>query len=299
MLSLGFGLVEIGSVTPLAQPGNPKPRVFRLEEDRAIINRYGFNSRGHEYVRGRLATAAASMPRGRLLGVNLGKNKTSDDAAADYCAGVRALGPYAGYLVVNVSSPNTPGLRDLQQRDQLTRLLRAVRTEVDLLPQPRPPLVLKMSPDVDAAGRKDIAAVALTERVDGIIVSNTTISRPPPPVVVKMLPGMEPAERIEIAAVGLTGKADGVAVSHTAAARRVSLKSPLQSESGGLSGPPLKDLSTETLRDMYRLTKGRVTLIGAGGVSSGADAYDKLRAGASAVQLYTALVYEGPTVVAR
>lgn len=299
MLSLGFGMVEVGSVTPLPQPGNPKPRVFRLEEDRAVINRYGFNSRGHEYVRGRLSAAAASIPRGKLLGVNLGMNKTSDDAAADYCAGVRALGRYAGYLVVNVSSPNTPGLRDLQQREKLSELLRAVRAEVDALPQPRPPLVLKMSPDVDAAGRRDIASVALAERVDGIIVSNTTVSRPLAPLVLKMPPDLGAAERIDVAVVGLPERPDGIIVSNVTVSPPIALKSTIQCEAGGLSGAPLMDLSTETLRDMYRLTKGRITLIGAGGVGSGADAYAKLRAGASAVQLYTALVFEGPTVVAR
>jgi dihydroorotate dehydrogenase len=226
-------------------------------------------------------------------------NKTSVDAAADYCAGVRALGRYAGYLVVNVSSPNTPGLRDLQQREQLTQLLRAVRAEVDALPQPRPPLVLKMSPDVDAAGRRDIAAVALAEKVDGIIVSNTTVTRPGAPLVLKMPAAVGAAEPVDVAVVGLPERADGIIVSNFSISRPQALKSSAQFEAGGLSGAPLMDLSTETLRDMYRLTKGRITLIGSGGISSGADAYAKLRAGASAVQLYTALVYEGPTVVAR
>lgn len=257
LLAIGFGMVEVGSITPLPQPGNPRPRVFRLEEDRAVINRYGFNSLGHAVADVQLKAAAARVPQGRLLGVNLGKNKTSEDAAADYCAGVRALGRHAGYIVINVSSPNTPGLRNLQGKTQLSALLQAVRAEVDSLPLPRPPLVLKIAPDVTHAERVDIASVALAERVDGIIVSNTTVTRP------------------------------------------ASLSSPHKAEAGGLSGSPLKELSTEVLRDMYRLTKGKVALVGVGGVSSGADAYAKIRAGASAVQIYTAMAFEGPTIVPR
>jgi len=257
LLSMGFGSVEVGSITPKPQPGNPRPRVFRLEEDRAVINRYGFNSCGHDAAVARLSLAAKTIPAGRLLGINLGKNKTSEDAAADYCAGVRSLGPFAGYLVINVSSPNTPGLRNLQGREELSHLLREVRKEVDNLPHPQPPLVLKMSPDVDKSECADIAEVALKARVDGIIVSNTTISRPE------------------------------------------SLKSKLKDEIGGLSGAPLMSRSTAVLQEMYKLTEGKITLIGVGGIDSGADAYEKIRAGASAVQLYTSLVYEGPTLVAR
>ena len=172
-------------------------------------------------------------------------------------AGVRALGGFADYLVVNVSSPNTPGLRALQRRDDLKQLLRAVRTAVDALPSPPPPLLLKIAPDLSAAEKADIAAVALGERVDGLIVSNTTISRPP------------------------------------------TLAAAAKTEGGGLSGAPLRDLATETVRDMYALTRGKLTIVGAGGVGSGRDAYDKIRAGASAVQLYTALVYDGPPLVPR
>ena len=257
LLGIGFGLVEIGSVTPKPQPGNAKPRVFRLPEDRAVINRYGFNSVGHADAAELLRARPAAAPGAGLLGVNLGKNKTSDDAAADYVAGVRALGGFADYLVVNVSSPNTPGLRALQRRDDLKQLLRAVRTAVDALPAPPPPLLLKIAPDLTAAEKADIAAVALGERVDGLIVSNTTISRPP------------------------------------------TLAAAAKTEGGGLSGAPLRDLATETVRDMYALTRGKLTIVGAGGVGSGRDAYDKIRAGASAVQLYTALVYDGPPLVPR
>ena len=258
LIGIGFGMVEIGSVTPLPQPGNPKPRVFRLPEDGAVINRYGFNSRGHAAAASNLgATAhAAGGSTDHMLGVNLGKNKTATDAVADYVEGVHALGRYADYLVVNVSSPNTPGLRDLQQRKELQELLRAVRAAVDALSPHSPPLVLKIAPDLTEAQRADIAAVVLSERVDGLIISNTTISRE-----------------------GLVGAAKG--------------------EVGGLSGAPLFEKSTAVLSDMYARTGGKVTLIGAGGVSSGREAYAKIRAGASAIQIYTALVYEGPPLVPR
>ena len=262
LMGVGFGLVEVGSVTPLPQPGNPKPRVFRLVEDRAVINRYGFNSCGHAGAAAHLAAWRDGEARGggKLLGVNLGKNKTSPSAADDYAAGVRALGGYADYIVVNVSSPNTPGLRDLQESKSLRALLRAVRAEVDALPAsgaPRPPLVLKIAPDLTEASRRDIAKLALAEKVDGLLISNTTVGRP---------------ETLSAAAAA---------------------------EAGGLSGAPLLDASTELLSDMYSRTGGKLTLIGAGGVSSGADAYRKIRAGASAVQLYSSLVYGGPPLVPR
>ena len=266
LMGVGFGLVEVGSVTPKPQPGNPKPRVFRLPEDGAVINRYGFNSCGHAAAAENLAgfrnfRDSSKEFSGRFLGVNLGKNKTSEDAAADYAAGVRELAQYADYLVVNVSSPNTPGLRALQEREQLRSLLRAVRKEMNALPKSTRrttplPLVLKVAPDLSDSQRADIAAVVLDERIDGLIVSNTTISRE-----------------------GLKGAAKG--------------------EAGGLSGKPLFEASTAVLADFYKRTKGKVTLIGAGGVSSGADAYAKIKAGASVVQLYTALAYDGPPLVPK
>jgi dihydroorotate dehydrogenase len=249
MLRLGFGFVEIGSVTPRPQPGNPAPRVFRLAEDEAVINRYGFNSDGLDAVARRLAARA----RRGLVGVNLGKNKETEDAGADYAAGARALAPLADYLVVNVSSPNTPGLRALQSRGSLEDLLRRVRAA---LPSPAPPLALKVAPDLAEADRDDIADVALASGLDAVIVSNTTIARP----------------------AGL----------RSAAAR----------ETGGLSGRPLFAPSTALLREMALRLRGRVALIGVGGIASGADAYAKIRAGAAAVQLYTALVYRGPRLVA-
>lgn len=253
LLRLGFGFVEVGSVTPRPQPGNPRPRVFRLPEDAGVINRYGFNSQGVEAVATRLAAFRAAGNLG-LVGVNLGKNKDSADAAADYALGARRLAPHADYLVVNVSSPNTPGLRALQGRGELERLMAAVHAA---LPEPAPPLLLKIAPDLTQADLEDIAAVALEAPLDGLIVSNTTVTRPD------------------------------------------SLRSRARHERGGLSGKPLFQLSTRVLSQVYRLTEGKLPLIGVGGVSSGADAYAKLRAGASLVQLYSALTYEGPALVAR
>ncbi len=251
-LGLGFGFVEIGSVTPEPQPGNPRPRLFRLPEDGAVINRMGFNSRGLEVARANLERRR----RRGVVGINLGKNKTSQDAAADYRKGVVALGPLADYLVVNVSSPNTPGLRALQGRAPLADLLGAVKAARDGLER-KPPLLLKIAPDLTDEDKADIAAVVLDLEIDGLIATNTTIARPD----------------------GLRGTRRG--------------------EAGGLSGRPLLAPSTRVLADMYRLTGGRIPLIGVGGVASGADAYAKIRAGASLVQLYSALVYGGPDLVTR
>lgn len=255
VLRLGFGFAEIGSVTPRPQAGNPKPRLFRLSEDRAVINRMGFNNDGVEAVARRLAG------RGTLpgpLGVNLGKNKDSADAAADYVRGVQALAPYADYLVVNVSSPNTPGLRALQGREPLAALIAAVkRARAETCPTAPPPLLVKIAPDLQSEDKADIAAVALASGIDGLIVSNTTLARPG------------------------------------------SLRGADRGEAGGLSGAPLFEPSTALLAEMYRLTQGRLPLIGVGGIASGADAYAKIRAGASLVQLYSALVFEGPGLVRR
>jgi len=255
MLGQGFGFVEVGTVTPKPQPGNAKPRLFRLGRDRGVINRLGFNGAGMEAV---LDNLAPRSRRSGPVGVNLGKNKTSDDAAADYVAGVRAFAGAADYLVVNVSSPNTPGLRALQGRDQLARLLDAVlAARAEAAPDNPPALLLKVAPDLTEDDKRDIAAVALEKNLDGLIATNTTIDRPP----------------------GLRGRHRG--------------------EAGGLSGTPLFAPSTRVLADFYALTEGRLALIGVGGVSSGAEAYAKIRAGASLVQLYTALVYEGPGLVRR
>ncbi len=255
MLGLGLGFVEVGSITPRPQPGNPKPRIFRLPEDGAVINRLGFNNGGLEAARRRLSAFRKSgAGRGGVVGVNLGKNKETADAAGDYVLGAAALGPLADYLVVNVSSPNTPGLRALQGRGELESLLGRV---IAALPDPAPPLLLKIAPDLTEEDKADIAAVCLDLGVSGIIATNTTIARPD------------------------------------------SLKGAARGEAGGLSGKPLFEASTAVLRDLYRLTEGKLPLIGVGGVTSGADAYRKIRAGASLVQLYTALIYRGPGLVPR
>lgn len=264
LLGMGFGFAEVGSITPLPQPGNPKPRMFRLPELGAVINRYGFNSKGVDDAAERLSAYRRSLltepwREVGLLGINLGKNKESEDAAADYCVGVAKLARYADYLVVNVSSPNTPGLRALQDRKALEGLVRKVKSARDSMrwgPAGPPPLLIKIAPDLTAADKSDIAAVALRTGVDGLVISNTTIARP----------------------------AEVQAHEHG-------------SEAGGLSGKPLFDMSTAVLSDMYRLTKGKLPIIGCGGVSNGYDAYAKIRAGASLVQCYTSFAYEGPRLV--
>jgi len=247
---LGFGFVEVGSITPRPQPGNPRPRVFRLAEDGAVINRYGFNSKGLDYAERQLARTRRD-PLPGPLGVNLGKNKTSADAGADYVEGARRLGPYADYLVVNVSSPNTPGLRALQDAEALRALLEPVRTAMpgDC------PLLLKVAPDLTEQDIDDIARVADSSLLEGLIVSNTTIERPG------------------------------------------SLSSALAQEAGGLSGRPLMARSTEVLAAFRRQVGPDLPLIGVGGIASGADAAAKKAAGATLVQLYTSLIYEGPAVI--
>lgn len=259
LLRLDFGFVEVGSITPRPQPGNQQPRLFRLPEDEAVINRLGFNSKG-------AGAAAEALARFRdkgksgivpgIVGVNLGKNRDSADAAADYVEGIERLARYADYLVVNVSSPNTPGLRALQGKTELTDLLQRVMAALaSTMPQDAPPLLLKVAPDLTEADIADIAAVALELRLGGLIATNTTIARP------------------------------------------AGLRSRHRDEVGGLSGRPLFEPSTRVLASLYRQTEGRLPLIGLGGVASGAEAYAKIRAGASLVQLYTALIYRGPALI--
>jgi dihydroorotate dehydrogenase len=250
MLQLGFGFVEVGTVTPRAQSGNPKPRIFLLDQDKAIINRLGFNSAGLDAVCDRLSRRV----RSGIVGVNLGRNRDSENAVDDYAGGIRRTVGLADYLVVNVSSPNTPGLRELQRRATLSDLLRRL-LELRGGTGCGVPLLVKIAPDLTPEERSDIAQVALDTGIDGLIVSNTTIARPP------------------------------------------SLVSRYAAEVGGLSGRPLFDPSTTLLADMYRLTRGRLPLIGVGGIASGGDAYAKIRAGASLVQFYTALVFAGPALV--
>jgi len=250
MLGMGFGLVEIGSVTPKPQEGNPRPRLFRLGEDRGVINRMGFNGAGLDAALARLG----ARPRQGFVGVNVGANKDSTNRKADYVTCATALAPHADYLVCNVSSPNTPGLRSLQGRLQLADLLKQVQDAIAVRPVP---LLVKIAPDATDHDLDDIVAVCRDLRIDGLIVGNTTLERP------------------------------------------ASLRSPQRKETGGLSGAPLMTLSTEVLRKTARRVEKRFPLIGTGGVGSGADAYAKIRAGASLVQLYSMLVYEGPPLVRR
>jgi len=259
MLDQGFGFVEVGSVTPRPQPGNDKPRLFRLESDRAVINRMGFNSEGHAAARARLQRR--DRARG-IVGVNLGKNKSTADAAADYVEGVRVFAGLADFLVINVSSPNTPGLRALQSPDALRDLL--VRTQSALSETISdqngggvPPLLLKIAPDLTDEDKADIAHVALEVGIDGLIVTNTTIARP-----------------------------DHLTSAHKA-------------EGGGLSGRALFDPSTRVLGEMYRATEGKIPLIGVGGIEDGRGAYEKILAGASLVELYSAMIYQGPGIAAK
>lgn len=254
LLRLGFGLVEVGTITPQPQPGNPRPRVFRLPEAGAVINRYGFNSAGHPAARARLL---ARRGRGGVVGVNLGANKDAGDRAADYVAGVEAFADCADYLAVNVSSPNTPGLRDLQAAaaldDLLARVLEA-RDRATERVRRRVPVLLKIAPDLDENGLDDTVRVARARNIDGMIVSNTTVDRPD---------GLGPAGR----------------------------------ETGGLSGRPLFGPSTRTLARVFLRSERQFPLVGVGGVENAAGALAKVRAGATLVQLYTALVYAGPSLV--
>jgi dihydroorotate dehydrogenase len=250
MLDLGFGFVEAGTVTPRPQAGNDRPRLFRLEEDGAVINRMGFNNGGHEQLLRRLGRRHG---RG-LLGVNIGANKDSSDRIGDYVTGVRAFGGIADYLTVNISSPNTPGLRGLQSRGELQNLLGRLNEARAAMPR-KVPMFLKIAPDLTDAELEDIAECSLGH-VDAVIISNTTLSRPV-------------------------------------------LQSRHRAEIGGLSGRPLFALSTRRLAQFYLLTNGLMPLIGAGGISDVETAWTKICAGASLLQLYSALVYQGPGLIAR
>jgi dihydroorotate dehydrogenase len=261
MLAAGFGFVEAGTVTPLPQPGNPKPRMFRLSADKAAINRLGFNGTGLAPYVDRISKRAkrAAASRGPF-GANIGKNKVTEDGAADYEIGIEAVAPYVDYLVTNISSPNTPGLRAMQGREILADMIgRVLHARARAVPEKdkQPPLIIKIAPDLTAAERSDIAAVILETGVDGITVANTTVQRP------------------------------------------ADMTDPQASEAGGLSGAPLFPIALEIVADMYRLTGGKVPIIGCGGVASGADAYAMIRAGASLVQFYTALVFRGPALIPR
>ena len=247
LMRAGFGFLEVGAATPRPQPGNPRPRAFRLPRHRAVINRYGFNNAGAEAIAARLA----ARPRGVPVGVNLGAGRDSPDRAADYVQVLRAVAGTADFATVNVSSPNTAGLRGLQAREALAALLHGVMAARG---RDGPPVMLKIAPDLGPAEIEDVAEVALEAGVDAIVATNTTLSR------------------------------EGVAGPHA-------------EEAGGLSGAPLFERSTRVLARLSVLLGGRIPLIGVGGVGSAAEAYTKIRAGASAVQLYTGLVYGGLSLV--
>jgi dihydroorotate dehydrogenase len=250
MLALGFGFVEVGTVTPRPQEGNSRPRLFRLSEDRAVINRLGFNNEGHAAVLERLRRR---KHKPGILGVNIGANKSSTDRISDYVAGISVFSAVASYFTINISSPNTPGLRNLQSAAELPTLLKRLN-EARQAQQRQVPMLLKIAPDLDADEMKAIAECCLTSAVDGVIISNTTLSRPV-------------------------------------------LQSPHAKETGGLSGAPLFDLSTQQLARFYVLTKGKIPLVGVGGIANAERAWSKICAGASLLQLYSALVFQGPELV--
>jgi dihydroorotate dehydrogenase len=255
VLAMGCGFAEVGTVTPLAQPGNPRPRVFRLSRHHAVINRSGFNNQGHDAALARLKQREG----GGVVGVNIGANKDSHDRIADYVAGLDAFYDVARYFTVNISSPNTPGLRDLQSPDVLAELLKRLmdaRATLVAAGKPSRPIVVKLSPDIAETDLGPIVDCLAAHRVDGIAVSNTTLSRS-----------------------GVSG--------------------PVARESGGLSGRPLFERSTHMLAKVYLATDGAIPLIGIGGIDSGRSALEKIKAGATLIQLYTGLIYEGPGLIRR
>jgi len=256
MASLGFGFVECGTVTPLPQEGNDKPRLFRLTPDHAIINRMGFNNKGLDVFANHLSRTL-SHKGSTKIGANIGANKEAKDRSEDYVTGLKTLWGLSDYFTINISSPNTPGLRSLQHRaalDDLLGRLSNARNQLKAATQTNYPLFLKIAPDLSEGEIRDTVESAINHGLDAIIISNTTLSRP-------------------------------------------DLRSPLAAETGGLSGAPLLSLSNWALKIAYEVAGGRMTLIGVGGISSGKDAYAKIRAGASAVQLYSGLIFKGPDLV--
>jgi dihydroorotate dehydrogenase len=250
LLATGFGFVEVGTLTPRAQRGNPQPRMFRSLADRAVINRLGFNNEGQEAALARLQDRPAG-----IVGVNLGANRTSADRIGDYVAGIARMAEVASYFTINISSPNTPGLRDLQAPEALDALLERLQDARTALPRKPPPLLVKLAPDIEDADLPEVVQVLLAHGVDGIIVSNTTLARD-----------------------GLRDRGFGA-------------------EAGGLSGRPLFARATRMLARVYRLSEGKLPLIGVGGIDSGETALAKIEAGATLLQLYTGLVFEGPSLL--
>lgn len=255
LASLGFGFLEVGTVTPRPQGGNPKPRMWRLPNDHALINRLGFNNEGAATLRQRLTDTGSRLPI--PLGVNIGKNASTplEDSFHDYDTCLQLLHPWADYIVINVSSPNTPGLRSLQHATQLDELLRTMRDKVDALPETLP-LLVKIAPDLSIHELDDIAQACLNHRIDGIIATNTTVRR------------------------------DGMSGSHAA-------------EAGGLSGAPLTTMSTRIVAALYRRVRAQIPIVGVGGVMNAEDVYDKIKAGATLVQVLTGFIYEGPSFPRR
>ena len=256
MFAYGFGFVEIGTVTPQKQLGNEKPRVFRLLEDEAIINHLGFNNKGSEEILFNLKSFFEHKDVNKVIGINVGKNKSTKNDIDDYLYSIEKLGIYGDYITINISSPNTPGLRDLQLRGRIEALVKKIQKKQSEIEQiEKKPIFIKISPDLDDEQLRDIALMSLANNVNGLIISNSTIQRPD------------------------------------------TLISNYKNEVGGLSGKPLFLNSTILLKKMYSLTNGQITLIGVGGISSGYECYEKIKAGASLVQLYTALVYQGPKII--
>tara|TARA_Y100001970_G_scaffold289914_1_gene421746 strand:- start:1880 stop:2932 length:1053 start_codon:yes stop_codon:yes gene_type:complete len=256
MLSYGFGFVEVGTITPKNQRGNEKPRVFRLLEDEAIINHLGFNNKGSEKILSNLKSFYDKKDINEIVGINIGKNKSTQNDIEDYLYCVEKLGIYSDYITINISSPNTPGLRDLQLRGRVEALVKKIQIkQLEIEELVNKPIFIKISPDLDDEQLRDIALMSLANNVNGLIISNSTIQRP-----------------------------DTLISYH-------------KNELGGLSGKPIFLNSTILLKKMYSLTNGQITLIGVGGISSGHECYEKIKAGASLVQLYTALVYQGPKII--
>ena len=256
MLYFGFGFVEVGTVTPNKQRGNEKPRVFRLFEDKAIINHLGFNNLGSERILSNLKSFYEDKDIKEVVGVNIGKNKSTENDIDDYLYCFEKLGIYCDYITINISSPNTPGLRDLQLRGRIETLVKKIqKRQLEIKELIKKPIFIKISPDLNDEQLRDIALMSLANNVNGLIISNSTIRRPD------------------------------------------TLTSGYKNEVGGLSGKPIFIDSTILLKKMYSLTNGQITLIGVGGISSGYECYEKIKAGASLVQLYTALVYQGPKII--
>ena len=256
LLKLGLGFVEAGTVTPKSQSGNQKPRIFRLLEDRAIINHLGFNNYGMEYAASKLSKLKLNNLSKGIVGINIGQNKETENAIDDYCIALEKLGPLAHYITINISSPNTPGLRDLQNRGKIEFLIKAInKKKNEIRSLESKPIFLKISPDLEEEQLRDIALISLANEINGLIISNSTIDRP------------------------------------------TSLISKYRNEVGGLSGSPLFVKSTLLLKKMYNLTNGQIPLIGVGGVSNGAEFYEKIKSGACLVKIYTSLIFHGPKII--